>query len=69
MMPGIDSGSVTSTKACQRSRAEIGSRIEQIQIQPLEIRVQRQDHERQVRVDDAEIHGEIVVEHRQRLGR
>src|SRR6266850_840615 len=44
-------------------RAEIGGRIEEVEVLALEVRIERQDHERQVRIEDAEIDGEIVVEH------
>ena len=47
--------------------AEIDRRFEQRQIVLLEIRIQRQDHERQVRVHDADVHREVRLQHHDRL--
>ena len=59
MMPGIDNGSVIVQEGLERLGAEIRRRLEQREVVLLQVRVQRQDHERQVGVDDADIHGEI----------
>ena len=56
-------------KAAQRPAAEIGRRLEQRRIELLERGVERQHHERQVGIDDADIDREVGVEERQRLVR
>src|SRR5207248_148165 len=49
-----------------RRRAEIGGGLDQALIEPRQAAVKRQDHKRQVGVDEAQGHREAVVEERQR---
>ena len=53
-MPARDSGTVTFQNAVQARRAEIGGGLEQAQVHLRQVRVERQDHERQVGVGHAE---------------
>jgi hypothetical protein len=67
MMPGSDSGRVTDRKVCQgrepRSAEASSSEVSSF----TSVGVERQDHEGQVGVDDADIDGEIGLHHHQRL--
>ena len=54
-------------KRCQRVRAEILRGVEQRLVVLLEVRVQRQHHERQVHVHEADQHGERAEQQRHRL--
>jgi len=45
--------------------AEVLARLTQRRLEPVEGHEQREDHQRQVVVDDAELHGEPCVEHGQ----
>ena len=65
--PGIESGSVTWKKVDERPPPEVGRGLEQALVELHEVGVERQDHERQVGVDDAEIDGEGRLQHHQRL--
>ncbi len=51
----------------ERRRAEIGRRLEQTAVEPLERGVERQHHERQVGIDDADIDGEVGVQDDERV--
>ncbi len=66
--PGNDSGNVTSQNALPRRRAEIACGFQQRGIHPGERRIERQDHERQIGIDDADIHRGVGREphHRRR---
>ena len=64
--PGSDSGSVTVQNAFQRRAAEIGRGFEQGRIDLLQRRVERQHHERQVRIDEADIDRRVGREPRDR---
>ena len=63
MMPGTVNGSVTVRNALTGLRAQVRRRLQQRAVQLLHVRVERQDHERQVGVDDPEIDREVRVEH------
>ena len=52
--PGQTIGSVICRKVAQRSGAEVLGRLEQRPVEPLERDVQREHHQRQVVVDDAD---------------
>ena len=54
MTPGSDSGKVIFQKALDRRAAEILRRLEQRLVHLLQRRIERQDHERQVGIDDAD---------------
>ncbi len=54
--PGSDSGNVTSQNTCARRGAEIGGGLLQRRLHLRQRRIERQDHERQIGIDDAEIH-------------
>ena len=58
-IPGRDCGKRDAQEGAQRAGAEIRSRLEQRQVVLFEIRVQRQDHERQVRIHDADVYREV----------
>ena len=61
-MPGAVSGIVTRHSERERRGAQVGRGLEQRAVQLLDRGVERQDHERQLAVDLAEHHGEVVVE-------
>ena len=67
MTPGSESGKVICQKAADRRAAEVGGGLEQRMVEPLERRVERQHHERQVRIDDADIDRPVGVEDGERL--
>ena len=66
-IPGADSGTIDAKERWPGARAQVRRRFEQGGIQPLQRGVERQHHERQVAVDQAEQHRAIVIEQRQRL--
>ena len=47
--------------------AQVGGRVLQVRVELLQVGVQRQDHERQVGIDDAQIDREVVIDQLQRL--
>jgi hypothetical protein len=53
--PGSDSGKVIFQKALDRRAAEILGRLDQSLVHLFQRRIERQDHERQVGIDDADI--------------
>ena len=67
-MPGSDSGRVTVRKAGERPGAEIGRRLEQAPVELLQRGVERQHHERQVGIDDAEMDRPFGAEDRAGIG-
>jgi hypothetical protein len=66
-IPGRDKGQGDAGEGAQRAAAEVFCGFEQGQVHLLQIGVQRHDHERQVAVDDAQIGGEIGLQHDDRL--
>ena len=66
--PGSDSGNVTSQNACHGGAPRSLGRLQQRRLHLGQRRVERQDHERQVGIDDAEIHRAVGGEphHRRR---
>ena len=54
MMPGMASGSVTRRKHRGERSAEIARRLQHRRVDPLQRDIERQDHQRQVRVDDSD---------------
>ena len=67
MMPGRERGRVISRKTVQGPGAQVGSRFVQAVIQSLQVGVERQDHERQVGIDNPQVHGKIRIQQLQRL--
>ena len=67
MTPGSDSGTVIGPERFRRPRAEVLRRLDQRRVEPLERGVERQHHEGQIGVDDADIDRRRGVEDRQRL--
>ena len=62
MTPGRASGQVTSQKASSARGAEVLRGFDQVEVQALERGIQRQDHERQVRIGQADEDGEVGVD-------
>ena len=62
MMPGSASGTVIVANARRAAGAEIARGFEKRRIAPLQRIVDRQDHERQIGVDDAEHDGAVACE-------
>ena len=65
-MPGSDSGTVTCENVRQGGAAEIGRGFEQRLVHLLQRRVERQHHEREIRIDDADIDRVVGREPRDR---
>ena len=65
--PGSDSGNVICQKARHGRRAEILRRLDQRRIDFFEARIERQDHERQIGIDDADVDRRRRVHDLQRL--
>jgi hypothetical protein len=59
--PGSDSGKVIFQKAVHRRAAEVLRRLDQRIVHLLQCRIERQDHERQVGIDDADEDRRMVL--------